>query len=90
MRGGKYKVVIDSGTGDGGIHDVADNALDGNYYGQFPTGDGLPGGDFVATIETFHNQVLAAVPIKDGYAPPAGGVVPPAGNATAGREPLEA
>ena len=81
MRGGKYEVVIDSGAGDRGIHDVAENALDGDYYGRFPTGDGLPGGNFVATIETFHNKVLAGVPIKDGFAPPAGGAVHPAGNA---------
>ena len=83
MRGGKYEVVIDSGAGDRGIHDVAENALDGDYYGRFPTGDGLPGGDFVATIETFHNQVLAGVPIKDGFARPATGAVHPAGNANA-------
>ena len=31
MRGGNYEVVIDSGTGDRGIQDVAGNALDGNY-----------------------------------------------------------
>ena len=41
FRGGKYEVVIDSGTGDAGIQDVAGNALDGNFYGTFPTGDGL-------------------------------------------------
>ena len=83
MRGGKYAVVVDSGTGDRGIQDVAGNALDGNYYGRFPTGDGLPGGDFVATIATFHNRVLAGVPIKDGYVPPAAGIDPPAGSSTA-------
>ena len=83
MRGGNYEVVIDSGTNDRGIHDVADNALDGDFYGRFPTGDGLPGGDFVATIETFHNKVLAGVPIKDGFAPPTAGAVHAAGNANA-------
>ena len=71
MRGGKYEVIIDSGTLDRGIHDVAGNALDGDFYGRFPTGDGLPGGDFVATIETFHNEVLPAVPIKNGFVSPA-------------------
>ena len=44
--------------------------LGGDYYGRFPTGDRLPGGDFVATIATFHNRVLAGVPIKNGYVPP--------------------
>jgi hypothetical protein len=80
MRGGNYEVVIDSGTGDQGIQDVAGNALDGNYYGNFPTGDGLPGGDFQATIATFHNRVLAGVPVKDGYSPPAAGIDPPTGS----------
>ena len=74
MRGGNYEVVVDSGTGGRGIQDIAGNALDGNYYGRFPTGDGLPGGDFVATIATFHNRVLAGIPVKDGYVPPVAGV----------------
>ena len=78
MRGGDYQVVIDSGTDDHGIQDVAGNALDGDYYGKFPTGDGLPGGDFVATIATFHNRVLAGVPTKNGFVPPAARVDPPA------------
>jgi hypothetical protein len=83
MRGGKYEVVIDSGTGDHGIQDVAGNALDGNFYGKFPTGDGLPGGDFVAEVETFHHLVLPLVPIKSGYVPPPAGIDPPAGSSTA-------
>ena len=74
MSGGNYEVVVDSGTGDRGIQDIAGNALDGNYYGRLPTGDGLPGGDFVATIATFHNRVLAGIPVKDGYVPPVAGV----------------
>ncbi len=80
MRGGNYAVIINAGTGDKGIQDVAGNALDGNYFGTFPSGDGLAGGDFVATIATFHNLVYAGVPILDGYVPPAKGVDPPAGS----------
>ena len=79
FRGGKYEVIINSGTGDTGIQDVAGNALDGNFYGAFPTGDGLAGGNFVADILTFHNKVLPFVPIADGYVPPAAGIDPPAG-----------
>jgi hypothetical protein len=59
------------------IQDVAGNALDGNYYGTFPTGDGLPGGDFVATIATFHNKVLPGVPIRDGFDPPSAATIDP-------------
>ena len=85
FRGGKYEVVIDSGTGDSGIQDVAGNALDGNFYGTFPAGDGLPGGNFVAAILTFHNKVLPYIPIADGYVPPPKGIDPPAGSAHIGR-----
>ncbi len=79
VRGGRYLIIIDSGAGDTGIHDVAGNALDGNFYGSFPTGDGLPGGDFAAAIDTFHkNIVLPPVPFRDGYVPPSKAVDPPA------------
>jgi hypothetical protein len=81
VRGGRYTIVIDSGVGDSGIHDVAGNALDGNFYGVFPSGDGLAGGDFVASIATYHDHVLLApVPAKDGYVPPGAAVDPPAGS----------
>ncbi len=79
VRGGKYEVLINSGTGDAGIQDVAGNALDGNFYGPFPTGDGLAGGNFVAEILTFHNKILPFVPVADGYVPPPAGIDPPAG-----------
>ena len=79
FRGGKYEVLINSGSGDSGIQDVAGNALDGNFYGPFPTGDGLAGGNFVADILTFHHKVLPFVPLADGYVPPAAGIDPPAG-----------
>jgi hypothetical protein len=82
FRGGKYLVIVDSGTGDNGVQDKAGNALDGNYYGPFATGDMLPGGDFVADIYTFHNKILPFVPIADGYVPPVKGIDPPAGSST--------
>jgi hypothetical protein len=82
FRGGKYEVIIDSGTGDAGIQDVAGNALDGNFYRTFPTGDGLAGGDFVAEIYTFHTVILPFVPSADGYVPPPKGIDPPAGSSS--------
>ena len=65
LSSGKYEVLINSGTGDTGIHDVAGNALDGNLHGTVRTGDGLPGGDFIAAISTFHRFV----PKGDGDVP---------------------
>ena len=85
FRGGAYEVSIDSGSGDSGIQDVAGNALDGNFYGSFPSGDGLAGGNFVAEIYTFHNVVLPFVPIADGYVSPPKGIDPPAGSSHTGK-----
>jgi hypothetical protein len=83
VRGGRYLIVINSGTGDTGVQDIAGNALDGNFYGNFPSGDGLPGGDFVVSIDTFHNNIiLPYVPVKDGYVPPGAAVDPPAHTTT--------
>jgi hypothetical protein len=79
VRGGRYLIVIDSGTGDTGVQDIAGNPLDGNFYGNFPSGDGIPGGDFVVAISTFHAGItLPYVPLKDGYVPPSAAVDPPA------------
>ena len=79
VRGGRYLIEIDSGTGDAGIQDIAGNALDGNFYGVFPSGDGIAGGDFVVAIDTFHNGItLPYVPARDGYVPPSAAVDPPA------------
>ena len=58
---GVYTFLIRSG----GIQDIAGNALDGEFYGFFPSGNNRPGGDFVAAVEhAFHNIVLAPVPIE--------------------------
>ncbi len=85
LRGGLYTIVIDSGSGNSGIESNAENALSGNFYGVFPTGDGRVGGVFVAEIATYHNLVLPFVPSRDGYVPPSSAVIdppkPPSGNA---------
>ena len=65
VRGGNYSIVIRSGSSDSGVHDAAGNALDGNFYGTFPTGDGIPGGNLAASIATFHNHItLRLFPLK--------------------------
>jgi large repetitive protein len=83
LRGGLYFIEIDSGDNNNGIEDNAENALSGRYYGTFPTGDGRPGGDFIASIETFHKVVKPLVPNGAGYVPPSKAVDPPAGSSTA-------
>jgi uncharacterized protein (TIGR03118 family) len=77
LRGGSYTVVINSGSGNTGIEDNAENALSGNFYGTFPTGNGRPGGEFLAVINTFHNVVEPFIPAKDGYVPPSLAVIDP-------------
>ena len=77
LRGGSYTVVINSGSGNTGIEDNADNALSGNFYGTFPTGNGRTGGEFLAVINTFHNVVEPFIPAKDGYVPPSLAVIDP-------------
>ena len=39
---------------------MAGNALDGEFYGpQSASGDGVPGGDFIANIAAFHNTTFS-------------------------------
>ena len=43
-----------------GIRDVAGNALDGEFYGpQSASGNGVPGGNFIANIAAFHNTTFS-------------------------------
>ena len=84
LRGGLYTVLIDSGNGNAGIEDNAENALSGNFYGTFPTGNGRPGGSFEALIATFHNQIQPFVPSASGYVSPSSASDPPAGSTSSG------
>ena len=61
LKGGFYTFTI-RGTSKGaaGVQDVAGNLLDGEFYGSFPSGNGIPGGDFVAMLDAYHNKVFAA------------------------------
>jgi sugar lactone lactonase YvrE len=46
IRDGQFFFTINAA----GITDVAGNALDGEFYGKFPTGDGHHGGNFEAEV----------------------------------------
>ena len=85
LRGGDYTVVIDSGTGNAGNEDNAGKAISGNFYGTFPSGDGRPGGDFVALIATIHDVVEPFVPSRDGYVPRSSSVIDPPKPSTVSR-----
>jgi hypothetical protein len=66
IRVGQYLLTIRSG----GITDVAGNALDGEFYGTFPSGNGTPGGNFSAGLNATYCTVFALRPIPNGYASP--------------------
>jgi hypothetical protein len=42
-----------------GIKDIGGNALDGEFYGYFPSGNNHSGGDFVAEIDALHHKIYA-------------------------------
>jgi hypothetical protein len=44
----------------GGIRDVAGNALDGEFFGYFPSGDSRSGGDFLARLDFVHGTTFPA------------------------------
>ena len=61
LKGGFYTFTIrDSSRGPSTVQDIAGNDLDGEFYGSFPSGNGIPGGDFVAMLDAIHNKVFAA------------------------------
>ena len=41
------------------MQDLAENHLDGVFYGSFPSGNGINGSDFVAELQAYHNKVFA-------------------------------
>jgi hypothetical protein len=60
IRGGFYLIRIrDSSNGNSSVQDLAENHLDGVFYGSFPSGNGINGSDFVAELQAFHNKVFA-------------------------------
>jgi hypothetical protein len=60
LRGGFYLFQIrDSSNGDSSVQDLAENHLDGVFYGSFPSGNGINGSDFIAELQAYHNKVFA-------------------------------
>ncbi len=61
MRGGHYFFTIHSvsPTDLTGVRDIAGNALDGEFYGYFPSGNNHPGGDFIAELDAVHHTIFA-------------------------------
>ena len=41
------------------MQDLAENHLDGVFYGSFPSGNGINGSDFVAELQAIHNKVFS-------------------------------
>ena len=75
LKGGHYFLDIRSvsPTDLTGIQDIYGNALDGEYYGYFPSGNNVPGGDFIAELDAVHHTIYAPSTVI-GIASP---VVPP-------------
>jgi hypothetical protein len=60
IRGGAFNFIVHAASvlRPSGVQDLAGNALDGEFYGpQSVSGNGVPGGDFVARLIAFHNLV---------------------------------
>ncbi len=59
IRGGFYLFTIrDSSNGNSSVQDLAENHLDGHFYGTFPSGNGINGSDFVAELSGYHNKIF--------------------------------
>jgi hypothetical protein len=67
LRGGHYTITILAA----GIADIAGNALDGRFYGSFPSGNDGSASNFVAQVTAMPTKVLPPFPIQTGYAKPA-------------------
>jgi hypothetical protein len=58
-KGGYFRIIAHAASliFPSGIQDLAGNALDGEFYGQqSASGNGVPGGDFVANVKAFHQN----------------------------------
>jgi hypothetical protein len=71
LRRGTYVYTVASGPD--GVTDVAGNPLDGEFYGRFPSGNGVPGRDFVAVYYTIDHNTPPPRPARS-FASPEGSV----------------
>ena len=87
LRGGVETFTVVSGAGATGIRDMAGNALDGEFSGALPSGNNIPGGNFVAQLNSVHHTVFApktiighATPKRNPGTPATGSTIPVAAN----------
>ncbi|AMV40372.1 Ig-like domain-containing protein [Planctomyces sp. SH-PL62] len=61
IRGGVYQILVRSRSENtpAGVQDLAGNALDGEFYSVFPSGNNVNGGDFTARLDSIHNRVFS-------------------------------
>jgi PKD repeat protein len=61
LRGGHYFLDIRSVSPKDltGIQDIYGDALDGEFYNYFPSGNNVPGGDFIAELDAIHHTIYA-------------------------------
>ncbi|WP_145952209.1 beta strand repeat-containing protein [Paludisphaera borealis] len=61
IRGGRYLFTVRSVDPANltGVQDLAGNALDGEFYSFFPSGNNHVGGDFVAELDAVHHRIYA-------------------------------
>jgi flagellar hook assembly protein FlgD len=65
LPSGRYVLTVKSS----GITDIAGNALDGEFYGYVPSGNGKPGGNFQALLVSNQSFVFAAMPTSSSATP---------------------
>lgn len=65
IKGGSYVFTIRSASPDNpsGIRDIAGNALDGEFYSFFPSGNNVNGGSFATRITAIHHATFAPATI---------------------------
>ncbi len=85
LPGGRYYFTVKSKSPSNvtGVQDNAGNALDGEFYNYFPSGNGVNGGDFQAEIDSVHHRVFppltlvgSATPLNPPGTPGHGSLLP--------------